>query len=58
MKSRNSSNKAKKQIFEAKFVIILNCSSLETVCDLCVQRLSYKSTEIYLKKRRSSKTRF
>ena len=36
MKSRNSSNKAEKQMFEAKFVT--NYSSLETGCDLCLQR--------------------
>ena len=44
MKSRsNNCNKAEKQIFESKSVI--KHSSLETVCDLCLQRLSYKSTE-------------
>ena len=49
IKSRsNSSNKAEKQMFEAKTVI--NYSSLKTSCDLCLQRLSYKSTEKVLKK--------
>ena len=44
LKSRsNSCSKAEKQKFEAKTVI--KYSSLETVCDLCLQRLSYKSTE-------------
>ena len=37
MKSRsNNSNKTEKQMFEAKTVIIYN--SLETGCDLCLQR--------------------
>ena len=49
MKSRsNNSNKAKKQLSEANTVI--NYSSLEKGCDLCVQRLSYKSIENYIKK--------
>ena len=44
MKSRsNNCNKAEKQMFEAKTVI--KYSSLETGFDLCLQRLSYKSTE-------------
>ena len=44
MKSRSeSSNKAGKQIIEAKTVI--NYSSMEMGRDLCLQRLSYKSTE-------------
>ena len=47
----NSSNKAEKQTFEAKTVTILKYSSLETASDLSLQRLSYKSTEIYLKKK-------
>ena len=46
MKSR--SNKAEKKMSEAKTVI--NYRSLETGCDLCLQRLSYKSSENYLKK--------
>ena len=55
MKPRsNSSNKAKKQVFEAK--IAISYSSLETSCDLCLKRLSNKSTEKLFKKRRSSKT--
>ena len=44
----NSSNKDGKQIVEAKVFIIF--SSLETGCDLCLQRLSNKSTEKLLKK--------
>ena len=50
MKPRsNSSNKAKKQVFEDK--IAINYSSLETSCDLCLKRLSYKSTEKLFKKK-------
>ena len=46
MKSRrNGCNKAEKQMFEAKNVKKSIYSSLETGCDLCLQRLSYKSTE-------------
>ena len=37
MNSRNNSNQAEKQMFGAKTVI--NYSSLETGCDLCLQRL-------------------
>ena len=44
MKSRsNNSNKAENQMFEAKTVI--NYRSLETGCDLRLQKLSYKSIE-------------
>ena len=44
MKSHsNNSNKAEKQTFENKTVI--NYSSRETGCDLCLQRQSYKSPE-------------
>ena len=49
MKSRsNSSNKDEKKAFEAK--IDIKNFSLETCCGLCLQRLSYKSTEKRLKK--------
>ena len=55
MKSRsNNSNKTEKKMFDAKTVI--NNSSLETGCDLCLQRLSHKSTEKLNKKTQSSKT--
>ena len=48
MKSRiNISNKGKRQKFEAKTVI--KNSSLKTRCVLCLQRLSFKQTEVYLK---------
>ena len=54
MESRsNNSNKAEKQMFEAKTVI--NYSSHEKGCDLCLQRLSYKSTEKLLKKDKAQK---
>ena len=39
----NSSSKAGKQIIEVK-------ASLETGCALCLQKLSYKSTEKLIKK--------
>ena len=41
-------DKAEKQMLEAKTVI--NYSSLETGCDLCLQRLSCKSIEKLFKK--------
>ena len=44
----NNIEKAEKQMLEAK--TILNYSSLETGCDLCLQRLSCKSIEKLLKK--------
>ena len=54
MKSRNNNiNKAQKQMFEVKSVI--SYSLLETGCDLCLQRLSYKPIEKILKIQ-SSKT--
>ena len=40
-------------MFETKTVI--NYSSLETLCDLCLQRLSYKSTEKLFKKDKAQK---
>ena len=43
----NNCDKAEKQLFEAKTVI--NYSSLGTGCDLCLQRVSYKSAKNYLK---------
>ena len=44
MKSRsNNSNKAEKQMIEAKTVI--NHSLMKTGCDLSLQRLSYNSIE-------------
>ena len=46
----NSSNQAKRQMFEAKTVKNLNYSSLEAGCDLCLQRLRYQSTEKLYKK--------
>ena len=50
LKSRsNSSSKAEKQkaqILNLKLVNIRNFSSLENSCDLSLQKLSYKSTEI------------
>ena len=39
----NSSNKAENQMFETN--IVTNCSPLETGCDMCLLRLSYKSAE-------------
>ena len=54
MKSRsNHSTKAEKQIFEAETVI--NYSSLKTSCDLCLQRLSYKSIEKLFEKYKAQK---
>ena len=54
MKFRSSnSNKVEKQMFESKTV--LNYSSLETVCYLYLQRLSYKSIEKLLKKYKAQK---
>ena len=54
MKSRISNSiKAEKQMFEAKTVI--NYSSLETGCDLCLQRLSFKSTENLFRKDKAQK---
>ena len=50
-----SSNKAGKQIIEIKTVI--NYSSLETGCKLCLQRLSYKSTQKVYKKDKTQKQR-
>ena len=50
-----NSNKAEKQMFEAKTV--KRCSSLETGCDLCLQRLSYKSIEKLFKKYKAQKTK-
>ena len=44
----NRSNKTRKQTIEAKTGI--SYSSLETGCDLCLQRLSYKSSEKLIKK--------
>ena len=56
MKSCSKSiNKATKQMFEAKNVI--NYSSLETVCVLCLPRLSYKSTEKLFKKDEEQKSK-
>ena len=51
----NSSDKAEKQKFEAKTVIIY--SSLETGSDLCLQGLSYKkqSTKKLFKKDEAKK---
>ena len=49
----NNSNKAEMQIFETKSVIIY--SSLETGCDLCLRRLSNKSTEKLIKKDEAQK---
>ena len=43
-------------MFEAKTII--KYSSLETGCDLCLQRLSYKSIENYLKKYKAQKPKF
>ena len=54
MKSRsNNSNKAEKKMFEAKTVI--NYISLETGCDLCLQRLSYNLTGKIFKKNKAQK---
>ena len=54
MKSRsNHSNKAEKPMFEAETVI--NYSSLKTGCDLCLQRLSYKSIEKLFEKYKTQK---
>ena len=53
MKFRNDSNKAKQLMFEAKTVI--DYRSLETGCDLCLQRLSYKSTEKLFQKDKAQK---
>ena len=54
MKSRsNSINNAEKQLFESETVI--KYSLLEMVCDLCLQRLSYKSTEKLFKKNKAQK---
>ena len=51
MKSRsNSSNKAEKQVCEVKTVIKIKYSSLKTGCDLCLERLSYKTTKKLFKK--------
>ena len=52
----SSSNKARKQINDAKTVIII--SSMETGCYLCLQRLSYKSTEKLFKKDLAQKPKF
>ena len=57
MKSRsNSCNKAEKQKFEATTVI--NYSSLETGCALCLQRLSSKSIEKLFLKDKAQKPNF
>ena len=57
MKSRsNRSNRAGKQMFEAKTV--KKYSSLETGCNLCLQRLSNKSTEELFKKDEAQKPKF
>ena len=54
MKSRsNNSNKAENPMFEAKTV--MNYSSMETGCELCLQRLRYKSTEKLFKKTKAQK---
>ena len=39
-----------KKKFQGEIVLRVNYSSLETVCDLCLQRLSYKPTEKLIKK--------
>ena len=52
----NSSNKAGKRIIEAKTV--RNYSSPEMGCDLCLLRLSYKSTEKLFKKAETKKPKF
>ena len=56
MKSRrNNSNKAEKQMFEAK--IVINYNSLETGCDVCLQReTELKIDRKTILKRQSSKT--
>ena len=58
MKSRsNSSNKVEaNKCLKLKPSQKTICSSRETVCHLCLQRLSYQSTKTLFKKRRSSKT--
>ena len=54
MKSRsNNSNKAEQKKFEAETV--MNHSSLEMGLDMCLQRLSYKSTEKLFKKNNAQK---
>ena len=58
MNSRSNSckKKAKKDTFEAKKIIYY--SSLETGCDLCLQRMSYKSAKKLFKKDEAQKLKF
>ena len=58
MSRSNNSNKTKKQIFEAKVFKSFSYCSLETGCDLCPQRLIYKSNEKLNKKDEDQKLKF
>ena len=51
-----SGHRAGKQMFETK--IFKNFSSLETGCELCLQRLSYKSTEKLFEEDKAQKPKF
>ena len=59
LKSRsNSCNKAENKCLKLKLFYGLRYSSLETVCDLCLKTLTYKSTEELFKKDEAQKPKF
>ena len=52
----NNCGKAEKQMFEAK--IVIKYSSLGTGCDLCLQRVSYKSAKKIFRRDKAQKPKF